>query len=93
MGGHEETGPLRGPEEAPVSPSLSAAGPVSAAAEATEQGCCLQKAGSGEDLGLWVTPAWRASTTSPSLLRECGRTVALALSGSHSLHKPSARRV
>lgn len=93
VGGHEETGPLRGLEEAPVSPPLSAAGPVSAAAEATKRGCCLQKVGSGEDLGLRVTPAWWASAASPSLLRECCRAVALTLSESHLLHKPTAHRV
>lgn len=44
-------GPSEGWEEAPVSPLLSAAGPVSAAAEATKR-CCLQKAGSsGKTLG------------------------------------------
>lgn len=81
VGGHEETGPLRGPEEAPVSPPLSTAGPVSAAAEATKRGCCLQKAGSREDLGLRVTPAWQDSTASPSLWRErVGLQLALSAS-------------
>ena len=74
-----------------MSPPLSTAGPVSAAAEAAKRGSCLQKAGSGEDLGLRVTPAWQDSTTSPSLRRECCRAKTRSLC-IHLLHKPNAHR-